>query len=349
VTPPCPGLCGASIVGTPVPTATERAAASRQSIVLMTGGLGGARLAPALRDAVRPGHLTIVANVGDDLTYNGLRVCPDLDSNLYGLAGLWDTERGWGRRGDTFAAQEVLGLFGSQWFSLGDYDLGLHLWRSQRLSEGWTLTRVTIQATLAFLCGDVTLLPASDEASETSVETRDGRLLGFQEWYVHEHASLQVRRVRLRGAPAAPAALAAITEADTVVLGPSNPVSSLGAILASPGMRSAVAEAPHRVIISPVVARERIVDPGVERHATARRALLAAQGLRDTPAHIAWLYKDIGGTFILDSRDNHERRAIEKLGFAVVTTNLLNPRQLAATLHALTDPERSGAAEQVRT
>ena len=172
--------------------------ASESQVVLLTGGLGGARLAPSLRDALGPGRLTVVANVGDDLTWHGLRVCPDLDSVTYSLAGLWDSERGWGLEDETFRVRDALaGLQEPTWFNVGDRDLALHLLRTERLRAGRSLAQTTQELSRRLGVVDVEVIPASDEPSETRVLLEDGRLLHFQEWYVGERAKPELREVRL--------------------------------------------------------------------------------------------------------------------------------------------------------
>ena len=206
-------------------------------LVLLTGGFGGARIAPALSDAVSPGQLSVIANVGDDLTWFGLRICPDVDSVLYSLAGLWDDQTGWGLRGDSFRARDtVASLDEPPWFNVGDRDLGLHLLRTELLRSGLTLTEVTRELARRLGIQQVAVIPASDQPSETRVVLEDGRVLHFQEWYVKEKAHPPVRQVKVAHGPASPAALTALRDSDAVILGPSNPVSSIGPILALDGV-----------------------------------------------------------------------------------------------------------------
>lgn len=304
-------------------------------VVFLSGGFGGARLAPALRGALGSGRLTVVANVGDDLTIYGLRVCPDLDTNLYALAGVGDASAGWRRREESSGVHDELGRLASPWFTLGDKDLALHLWRTEQLAAGRALTDVMELALSAFGVDGVALVPACDATSETRIETADGRRLHFQEWYVREQGKPAVGAVWLGNAPAAPAALDALRRAGTVVLGPSNPVASVGAILAAHGMRAAVARVPVRVAVSPVVLGASSADPEIAHHATARANLLRAQGLSDTPSAIAALYADLVDVFVLDERDAAEAPEVEALGLRVVTTDLLDPARLAATVAEL--------------
>jgi LPPG:FO 2-phospho-L-lactate transferase len=304
-----------------------------ERVVLLSGGLGGARLASALRTALGERHLTLIANVGDDLTLHGLRICPDVDSLLYASSGRWDAERGWGCADETFEVDRALGTIGVQrWFSLGDRDLALHLWRTQRLNEGWTLTDVTIALAGALGVSGVTVLPASDEWAETRIVTADGRELAFQEWYVRERGEPRVAATRMAAGSPSPAVRAALASASAIVIGPSNPVSSIGAILGLDGMGELVAGVPVRIAVSPVAEGRPIRDPVSAHHALARGNLLAAKGLRDRPSDIANLYAGLVQDFVLDSSDGAAAAAVETLGLRPVITDLLDAPSLAATL-----------------
>jgi LPPG:FO 2-phospho-L-lactate transferase len=265
-----------------VPPAYDGAVFSR--IVLLSGGFGGARLVSALSEAVAPGRLAVIANTGDDLTWFGLRVCPDVDAILYSLAGVWNSDAGWGRRGETFRARDGLADLGSPpWFNIGDLDLSFHLLRGDMLRSGKTLTEATRELAERLNVRGVTVLPASDEPRETHVVLGDGRLVHFQEWYVKEGAQPPVREVRLAHGPASPAALDALREADVVILGPSNPISSIGPILGLDELRDLVRRVPRRIAVSPVVLDAGPADPAVSHHTRARELLLAAGGGSDTP------------------------------------------------------------------
>jgi LPPG:FO 2-phospho-L-lactate transferase len=311
-------------------------------VVLLSGGLGGARLAPALAAALGQGCLTVVANVGDDLALHGLRICPDVDSLLYALSGLWDGDRGWGRRDETFQVDAALVALGvERWFSLGDRDLGLHLWRSERLRQGWSLTEATIGLAAALGVRGATVLPASDEPAETNIVTADGRTLPFQEWFVREHAEPKVATTRLAGGSPSDSVRAALRSARAVVIGPSNPMSSVGAILALDGMIDLVAGIPTRVAVSPVVTGRACLDPVIVHHARARENLLATRSLRDWPADIAMLYSGLVQDFVIDASDRTASAAIEALGIRAVVAELLDPSSLAATLAGLVRPPSS--------
>ena len=302
-------------------------------IVLLSGGFGGARLVTALSESVAPGHLSVIANTGDDLTWFGLRICPDVDAVLYSLAGLWDAEAGWGRRGETFRTRDALTDLGSPpWFNVGDLDLAFHLLRTELLHSGKTLTEATRELARRLRVQGVTVIPASDQPQETHVVLQDGRLLHFQEWYVKEGAHPPVRQVRVPHGPASPAALDALRHADAVILGPSNPVSSIGPILSRDGLSDLVRQARCRIAVCPVVLRASPPDAAVSHHARARQRLLTAGGAVDTPEGTAKLYADLVQYFVLDRADSARVPEIERLALKPVTCDLLDSTELARTL-----------------
>ncbi len=228
-------------------------------ITVLAGGVGAARFLRGLVavDEVDPADVTAVVNVGDDVDRHGLRVCPDLDSITYWLAGVIHPEQQWGRADESFTVAEELERFGEgRWFTLGDRDLATHVFRTKRLHEGASLSTVTDEVRRAFGV-PIRLLPATDDAVWTQVHTSDGRALHFQEYWVRERAEPSVDRVELAGADTArpaPGVVEAILDADLVVLAPSNPVVSIDTILAVPGIREAVHESPGPVVgVSPIV------------------------------------------------------------------------------------------------
>jgi len=309
--------------------------ASRAKVALLAGGLGGARLAPALCQALGGHRLSVIANVGDDLDWFGLRVCPDLDSVTYALADCWDRERGWGRRGETFRVRDALVALGANaWFSVGDADLALHLERTARLRAGESLSAITRELSRR-LGIDVAVLPASNEPCPTRFRLRDGRILEFQQWYVREGARPEVQETLLSKGTPARAALEAVDGADAVVLAPSNPVTSVGAILALEGMWEAVRSVARRIAVSPVVVGRTIDNPAIEHHQLARRRVLAAEGLEDRPGSIAGRYADLVQVFVLDHRDGGETEEVRRAGLEAVATDVLDDRRLAETLAGL--------------
>ncbi|MFC4148263.1 2-phospho-L-lactate transferase [Micromonospora mangrovi] len=234
-------------------------------IVVLTGGIGGARFLLGVRAYAREvgAEVTAVVNVGDDLLLHGLKVCPDLDSVMYTLGGGADPERGWGRVGETWTVKSELAAYGAEpsWFGLGDKDIATHLVRTTMLNGGYPLSAVT-QALATRWEPGLTLLPATDDRLETHVVVSDGdgqgqRAIHFQEWWVRHRADIPTHRFVFVGAESAkpaPGVLEAIAAADLVLIAPSNPVVSVAPILAVPGLREAVAGGPAPVVgISPII------------------------------------------------------------------------------------------------
>ncbi|TCN57133.1 LPPG:FO 2-phospho-L-lactate transferase [Rhodococcus sp. SMB37] len=244
------------------------------NVTVLVGGVGGARFLTGLRklldiapgsdiDPDAPHRITAIVNVGDDVWMHGLRICPDLDTCMYTLGDGIDTERGWGRKAETWNAKEELAAYGADpdWFGLGDRDIATHLIRTRMLRTGYPLSAVTEALCTRWKPG-VTLLPASDDRSETHVvitDPADGnqRAIHFEEWWVRHRAQVPTHSFAHIGADEArpaPGVLDAIESADVVVLAPSNPVVSVGAILAVPGIRGALRTTKAKVIgLSPVV------------------------------------------------------------------------------------------------
>jgi len=284
--------------------------------------------------AVDPAELTLVVNTGDDLWMHGLRICPDLDTTLYALSGRQDAERGWGLRGDSFRCMDALsGLGHPVWFHLGDLDLATHLLRTGWLRDGVRLVEVTRR--LAAAMGvRAQVLPMSEDEAGTWVETVDGRLMHYQEFLVLHRAAPAVRRVHHEGpANPAPEVLGVIARADLIVLAPSNPIASLGPILAMPGVREALRAASAPVVaVSPVVTGVPITDPGEQGRARSRTALLASIGVPHTATGVAGLYRDLCGRFVVDIADAAEAEAVHGLGPEAVAVPTL--------VHAGAAPER---------
>jgi LPPG:FO 2-phospho-L-lactate transferase len=282
-----------------------------------------------LAGALGPGELTLVVNTGDDLWRHGLRVCPDLDTNLYALSGLRDRERGWGVAGDTFRTMEQLRRLGEDaWFNLGDLDLATHLLRTAMLRDGATLREVTARL-VAALEVEVTLLPATDDEVATRVVTPAGER-SFQEYFVQHRAEedvVAVRYVGADGARPAPGVLASIEAADLVVLGPSNPVSSLGPILAVPGIREAL-ELRRRgggatVAVTPVVDGVPIEAVGEAHRARCRAAMMAARGFDHRSAAMGEILSGLAGVFVLDRSDPGEAPELAAQGYRVVEADTI--------------------------
>ena len=232
-------------------------------IVVLTGGVGGARFLRGVLDAAPAAEVTAVVNTGDDVTLHGLRICPDLDSVMYTLGDVIDPERGWGRRDETWTVQAELAGYGAEpsWFGLGDRDLATHLVRTRMLDAGYPLSDVTRALAERWRPG-ATLVPMTDQRVETHVVVTDpdsGRTqaIHFQEWWVRHRAALEPTafvQVGVEAARPAPGVVEAFTAADVVLLAPSNPVVSIGTVLGVPGLRDALLATPARIVgLSPIV------------------------------------------------------------------------------------------------
>ena len=293
------------------------------SVVLLSGGGGGARFARGLQDVLGQGELTVVGNVGDDVEVLGMHVSPDLDSLLYALSGLLDDERGWGRAGETWNALAAAGAWGGEdWFRVGDLDLGLHLVRTRALRDGRMLSDVTTE--LAARAGLRTrILPATDDRLRTHVVTPAGTF-PFQEWFVGRAHRDEVDDVVYEGAEeagAAPGVLEALRDATAIVLAPSNPYLSLGPILAVGPIREAIASRCVRcVAVSPLVGGKAVTGP-------LDRMLLRMAG-GTTPAHVTSCHKDLIDALVIDESDVPAEAPVE----LVVASTLMRDRDGARRL-----------------
>ncbi len=302
-------------------------------ITLLGGGIGASRFSKALAAVAPEKQLTCVVNTSDDLWLHGLRICPDLDTTLYAHAGLKDDQRGWGLKGDSFRAMEQLGNLGEQpWFHLGDLDLATHLLRTGWLREGLTLTQITSR--LAEAMGvRAHVLPMTEQEVETHVLTRKD-WLHYQQFLVRYNAQESVSQICYRGceiAQPAPGVIAAIEQAELVIIAPSNPFASIVPVLTLPGVRQALAVTPAPVLaITPIVSGVPIEEPGEAKRARSRAALMAAHGLPHRAAAVAGLYRDIVDVFVLDEVDHQEAAQIEALGMMVVLAPTLFHKTTAA-------------------
>ena len=291
-------------------------------VVLLSGGVGGARFACGLVEAAGAAGVSVIGNVGDDLEVLGLSVSPDLDSILYALAGLNDEERGWGRAGETWHALEtVTSLDGEDWFRLGDRDLGLHLVRAQALRAGEPLSGVT--ARLARALGiEATILPATDDRLRTWVETPAGSF-AFQEWFVARGHRDEVDAVRFEGdARPAPGVLEALAAADLIVIAPSNPYVSIWPILAVAGIRDALASRRvPAVAVSPLVGGRAVKGPADR--------MLARMAGGTTPAHVAACYEGLIDTLVVDESDSFAPLTVRRIATRTLMTDLDASRRLA--------------------
>jgi LPPG:FO 2-phospho-L-lactate transferase len=300
-------------------------------VVVLSGGVGGARFLRGLVDVVDPSDVTVIGNVGDDLDVLGLAVSPDLDSILYALTGLADEERGWGRADETWNALEtVANLGGESWFRLGDRDLGLHLVRTQTLRDGGTLTQAT--RTIAEALGlRVTLLPATDDPLRTWIHTPAGAF-PFQTWFVARGHRDEVDAVRYEGAAEArpaPGTVEAIDGADLILFAPSNPYVSIGPILAVADIEDAIRRrtAPA-VAVSPLIGGRAVKGP-------ADRMLARLAG-GTTPAHVASCYRGLIDVLVIDEADagDVENLAVRPLVTKTLMSDAAARRRLAETVLA---------------
>jgi LPPG:FO 2-phospho-L-lactate transferase len=285
-------------------------------ITVLTGGTGGAKFVWGLAQIIPADQLTVIVNTGDDLTWWGLHVSPDLDSVMYALAGRLSPERGWGLDGESFrclARMKELGAEG--WFQLGDLDLATHLRRSEMLALGKPLSEATRELCRAMRVG-AQLLPMSDDTVETRVITRVGDL-AFQEYFVRERSQPDVLDVKFRHAErarTAPGVLEAIAKADMIFVAPSNPVTSIGPILSVPGVRDVLKNSTAPVAaVSPIVGGEAVSGPAGK--------MMRMRKWRVSPAGIAEAYRDFAHVIIADSRDESERKAIEEQSVCATFTN----------------------------
>jgi LPPG:FO 2-phospho-L-lactate transferase len=287
-------------------------------ITALAGGVGAARFLTGLVKLVNGKDLSIIVNTGDDIELFGLHISPDIDIVTYTLAGIVDEEKGWGIRGDTFRCLEALRKFNREaWFNLGDKDLATHMFRTALLKNGFKLSDVTAQISHA-LGLNVAILPMTDDKFETRIMTEIGSI-HFQEYLVKRAAKDEVLGVEFLGAESAnpaPGVVESIREAQLVVICPSNPVVSIGTILAVNGVRDAMRRTDaKKVAVSPIIAGAPVKGPADK--------LLRGLGFEVSAYSVAKLYSDFLDTFILDTADSAKKDKIEKLGIEVKVTNTL--------------------------
>ena len=307
-------------------------------LVALAGGVGAARFLRGLVRVVPPESVTIVVNTGDDDEFHGLRVCPDLDTVTYTLAGAEHPEQGWGLAGESFTMMDALERYGEPtWFRLGDRDLATHLYRTRRLGAGARLSEVATE--IAHAWGVVPrLLPMTDDRVATLVTVRrpdgstDGgrtEVLAMQEWFVRERSAPPVAAVDFAGANQArpaPGVLEAIERAETILVCPSNPVISIGPILAIPGVREALVRRRDRVVgVSPIIAGAPVKGPADR--------LMGPLGIEVSCVGVARAYAGFCGTLVIDSGDAHRSREVASTGVrAVVADTLMTDARVAAAL-----------------
>jgi LPPG:FO 2-phospho-L-lactate transferase len=299
-------------------------------ITTLAGGVGAARFLSGLLQVVAPGDCTAIVNVGDDVELHGLWISPDLDTVTYTLAGAIDPERGWGLAGETWHAMEALARYGGvTWFNLGDRDLATHLYRTHRRREGATLSAVTAEITASWGLG-LRVLPVSDDRIETRVVlAASGEEINFQEYFVKHHHGVPVSSVRFVGVESAapgPDVIAAIEQADTIVVAPSNPIVSIDPVLAVPGVREAVAARRDRTVaISPIIGGAALKGPADR--------MLVELGHESSAIGVARHYQDLISVLVVDGADAELAPAIEALGVrCVVTDTIMRTPERAAAL-----------------
>jgi LPPG:FO 2-phospho-L-lactate transferase len=286
-------------------------------LVVLTGGTGGAKLVEGLAAEMDPAELTVICNTGDDCVFHGLHISPDLDTITYTLAGVSDIQKGWGIEGDTFTVLEQLRRLGNEaWFNLGDRDIATHITRTRLIREGLTLSQITARIRAA-LGVKAKILPMSDDRVETRVITPEGEI-SFQEFFVKERWSREVVAVHFCGAErskAAPGVLDAIRQSTAVIIAPSNPITSIGPILAVAEIRRALQRSVVPVAaISPIIANTAVTGPA--------HKLMAARGVEPSVFGVADGYRDLLNRFVIDREDHGSRGRIEKLGIRVAESSI---------------------------
>lgn len=311
-------------------------------IVTIAGGVGAARMLRALRQIIPDDQLLAIVNVGDDLVLHGLHISPDLDTVTYTLAEAIDPEKGWGLVGESWNAMETVGRYGGvTWFGLGDRDIGTHLFRTQRISEGATLSEITSEISAAWNLG-LTMTPVTndklrtmvtlatdDPAASTFPALSAGSEISFQEYFVQRHHSVPVFSVRFdnaENAQPAPGVLDAIANADCIVIAPSNPIVSIAPVLAVPGIRDALVRRRSNVVaVSPIIAGSALKGPADR--------MMSELGYEPSALGVAKLSQDFVGTFVIDTADAASAPAIEALGMrCIVTDTIMSSPEVSAAL-----------------
>ena len=314
-------------------------------LTALAGGIGASKLLVGLCQVMPPEDVTIIANTGDDIELFGLRVCPDVDTITYTLAGLINEETGWGLQGDTFECLRVLERYGEvSWFNLGDRDLATHIYRTAKLRQGQTLTDVTDQIRRS-LGVESTILPMTDSYTPTRVITDEGEL-HFQEYFVRRKCEPRVREIGFDGIESAEPArgvLPAIRDADVVVVCPSNPFISIGPILAVPGVGNALRETQAKVIaVTPIIGARALKGPAAD--------MLRDLGHEVSSRGVASIYRDIADAFLLDEVDKAGTDGIRELGLEVFSADTVmrtidDKRRVAKFVldvyHLLSEPRRN--------
>jgi LPPG:FO 2-phospho-L-lactate transferase len=309
------------------------------NVVVLAGGTGGAMLASGFQSILPAGHLTVVANTADDDEFWGLLVSPDLDAVIYRLAGAFNEEAGYGVKGDTFHTLEALQRLGEKaWFRIGDKDFATHLVRTELLRGGGRLTETASQLCRRFGI-ETPVLPMTDEKVRTRFDT-DGGVLSFQEYFVRERMAPALRHIDFEGidsAKATPEVLAALVQADLVVIGPSNPLISIAPILRVLGPHLA---RDRTLAVSPIVGGVALKGPTV--------AMMQAMGFEASPTAVAAMYAGVASVFAIDQRDADVAPEIERLGYRTLVCDTVmtdGGRGLAAAILTVLPVSSAGGAK----
>ena len=305
------------------------------TVCVLAGGVGAARMLAGVIRVVDPATVTAIVNVGDDDELHGLSISPDLDTITYTLSGAIDTERGWGLSDESWQAMATLNRYATSagrpdigWFNLGDRDLGTHLWRTTRRIEGASLSEITAEITAAWDLG-LTLLPATDDRLATVLRTPGGETLAFQEYFVRDQHGVEVSGVEVIGAAdarPAPGVLDAIAAAGALVIAPSNPIVSIGPVLAVPGIREAVVAARERcVAVSPIVGGKALKGPADR--------LLRELGHDSSVVGVARIYAELASVLVIDEVDAALAPEVEAAGMrCVVMPTIMSSPEVAGEL-----------------
>lgn len=301
-------------------------------VAVLCGGVGAARLLTGMVRAVPPTDVTAIVNVADDMVLHGLSISPDLDTVVYTVAGAIDPDRGWGLRDETWQAMSTLERYGgASWFGLGDRDLGTHLFRTQRLSEGATLSEVTAEVARAWGL-TLAVVPVTDDRVRTMItlagdDGSPGDEVAFQDYFVARRHAVPVASVRFSGADdatPAPGVLDALADAETIVVAPSNPIVSIGPVLAVPGIRDALTARRESVVaVSPLVGGKALKGPADR--------LLRELGHDDSVVGVARLYAPFAGTLVVDTADADQADAVRAAGLRCLVTDTIMRDPAAAS------------------
>jgi LPPG:FO 2-phospho-L-lactate transferase len=299
-------------------------------LAALAGGVGAARFLSGLLDVVPATEVTAIVNTGDDDKFHGLWVCPDLDSVTYHLSGNHNHETGWGLADETFRVMEGLDRFGSPtWFRLGDRDLATHLYRTERLNAGATLSEVTSEIAKAWGL-EINLIPMTNDRVATRITIADNHEeQSLQEWFVKNQSTPVVESVRFENAEmaqAAPGVIEALSQAETIIICPSNPIISISPILAVPKIREVLIDRRDHVVgVSPIIAGRTVRGPADR--------LMDALGIEVSCVGVAATYQDFCGTLVIDSRDADLAGRVNSLGVrAVIADTMMSNSRVAAAL-----------------